>query len=207
MKNVVVKHNSIIINDNIYFDPYKIENDPHNALVVFITHSHYDHFSAEDIKKVKNDSTCFVCPVESKIELIKLGVKPENIMVVIPKQSYEFAGFKFSTIPAYNINSNYHPKISNWVGYVVNINEKVVAVLGDTDVTEELKDLKCDVLFIPVGGTYTMTSDEAAKLTNKIKPQVAYPTHYGVLVGTEVDAENFKKKVNSEIKVLFNGVN
>ncbi len=201
MDSVKVKHNSIIINGNIYFDPYKIDADYNNAEIVFITHSHYDHFSLEDIKKVKNDKTLFVCPNEVKFELIKAGFDSNNILIVHPNHNYEFGNYKFSTFPAYNINSNFHPKINDWVGYVVNINGEEVAVLGDTDATDEAKQIKCDALFIPVGGTYTMNSNDAAKLTNKIKPKLAYPTHYGVLVGSLEDANNFKNKVDSDIKV------
>lgn len=201
MNSVKVKHNSIIINNNIYFDPYKIDAEYNNAKIVFITHSHYDHFSVDDIKKIKNENTMFVCPNEVKFELIKIGVNPNNIIIVHPNHSYEFGGFSFSTVPAYNVNSNFHPKINDWVGYVVNINNKKVAVLGDTDANEELKQIECDVLFVPVGGTYTMTSDEAANLTNQIKPTIAYPTHFGVLVGSINDANNFKEKVDKSIKV------
>lgn len=46
--------------DNIYIDPYKIENETHNAKYLFITHSHYDHFSIEDIEKVRNEDTIFL---------------------------------------------------------------------------------------------------------------------------------------------------
>lgn len=201
MDSVKIKHNSIIINNNIYFDPYKIDNNYNNAEIVFITHSHYDHFSVEDIKKIKTENTLYVCPNEVKFELIKLGVNPNNILIAHPNRSYEFGGYNFKTIPAYNINSNFHPKINNWVGYVVSINGEEVAVLGDTDATPELKELKCDALFIPVGGTYTMTSEEASELTNLIMPKVAYPTHYGVLVGSNTDAENFKNKVDKKVKV------
>lgn len=201
MNSVKVKHNSIIINNKIYFDPYKIEENYNNAEIVFITHSHYDHFSVEDIKKVINDKTLFVCPNEVKFELIKFGVNSNNILIAHPNKSYEFGGYNFKTVPAYNVNSNFHPKINDWVGYVVDVNGETLAVLGDTDANEELKEIKCDVLFIPVGGTYTMTSSEAAQLTNIIMPKVAYPTHYGVLVGTSEDAKNFKEKVDSNIKV------
>lgn len=35
----------------IYIDPYEIERESHDADYIFCTHSHYDHFSPEDIKK------------------------------------------------------------------------------------------------------------------------------------------------------------
>ena len=51
MKINVNAHSSIQI-DNIYFDPYLITEETHNAKYIFITHPHYDHMSLEDIDKV-----------------------------------------------------------------------------------------------------------------------------------------------------------
>ena len=50
----VLIHSSIRINKGlvIYFDPYKINKDYNDADIVFITHSHYDHYSEDDLKKV-----------------------------------------------------------------------------------------------------------------------------------------------------------
>jgi L-ascorbate metabolism protein UlaG (beta-lactamase superfamily) len=201
MDNVKIKHNSIIINNTIYFDPYKIEENLNNASIVFITQSHYDHFSPDDIKKVKNENTLFVCTSEVKFELVKLGVSLNNVLIVSPNKEYEFGGYKFSTFPAYTIKSNYHPKVNDWVGYIVNINDVNVAVLGDTDATEEAEQIKCDVLFVPIGGTYTLDALEAAQLTNKIMPKIVYPTHYGVLIGSKEDCTVFSENVDKSIEV------
>ena len=46
-------HSSIRIN-NVYVDPYKIDDFVNDAKYIFITHSHYDHFSLIDIEKVVN---------------------------------------------------------------------------------------------------------------------------------------------------------
>jgi L-ascorbate metabolism protein UlaG (beta-lactamase superfamily) len=54
---------------------------------------------------------------------------------------------------------------------------------------------------VPVGGTYTMTAKEAAKLINEIRPQVAIPTHYGSIVGKLEDGDVFRKYVDPEITV------
>lgn len=55
----VLIHSSIRINKGltIYFDPYKINKDYNDADIVFITHSHYDHYSEDDLKKVIKDNT------------------------------------------------------------------------------------------------------------------------------------------------------
>ena len=64
---------------------------------------------------------------------------------------------------------------------------------------EENRKVKCDVAFVPVGGTYTMSFEEAAQLINEIKPQVAVPIHYGSVVGTKQDAIDFIKLFNPTI--------
>ncbi len=60
---------------------------------------------------------------------------------------------------------------------------------GVTDATEEAKAVRCDVAFLPIGGTYTTDAKEAAKLANEIRPAVAVPMHYGSIVGKPQDAE------------------
>ena len=51
----VLCHSSIKISKGkiIYIDPYKIKDEIHDADIIFCTHSHYDHFSEEDILKIK----------------------------------------------------------------------------------------------------------------------------------------------------------
>ena len=51
----VFTHSSIRIKDEaraIYIDPFQMKDTPHDADYVFITHSHSDHFSLDDIRKV-----------------------------------------------------------------------------------------------------------------------------------------------------------
>jgi len=60
-----------------------------------------------------------------------------------------------------------------------------------------------DVAFIPVGGTYTMNSKEAANLINEIKPKKAIPIHYGSIVGTKQDATDFLNSLNLGIEGII----
>ena len=55
-----------------------------------------------------------------------------------------------------------------------------------------MEDINADIALLPVGGKYTMDCEAAAKAANLIKPQVAIPIHYGSIVGTKDDAEEFK---------------
>ena len=195
-------HASIRINkDNkiLYFDPYKINESLNDADYIFITHSHYDHFSLNDIKKVMNDNTKFIVTSDLENQIINLGVSEDNLKVVFPSETYKIDDISFDTIPSYNTNKTFHKKSYNWVGYNVNINGTKYYVVGDSDVTDELKNVKCDVIFIPVGGTYTMTASEAADTVNNMDVKYAIPIHYGE-TGSRSDAENFINTLNSNIK-------
>ena len=198
----VICHSCIKISTEktIYIDPFKIKEKLNDADIIFITHSHYDHFSEEDILKIKNESTIIVITNDLVEKSIQLGFKKENIIEVKPNQNYKIGELKFETIPAYNVNKNFHPKENNWVGYILELNKQRYYIAGDTDITEENKKVKCDVAFVPVGGTYTMTATEAAELVNLIKPKVAIPIHYGEIVGTEQDANKFKQELDTDIK-------
>lgn len=183
----------------IYIDPFEVKNDYKDADIIFITHSHYDHFSEEDIKKVKKEDTKIVITQDLYEKTINLGFETENIVTVKPNANYELGKIKFYTIPAYNINKQFHPKENNWVGYLININERVYYIAGDTDITDENKNVKCDVAFVPIGGTYTMDAIEAASLVNIIKPEIAVPIHYNSIVGTKEDEKIFKENLSKEI--------
>lgn len=55
----VLCHSSIRINKEkvIYIDPFKIDKNYNDADIIFIIHDHYDHYSEEDIDKVKKEVT------------------------------------------------------------------------------------------------------------------------------------------------------
>ena len=199
----VLCHSSIKFSKGaiIYFDPFKIEKNFNDADIIFITHDHYDHYSEEDIDKVKKQDTVIVAPEDLLTKLLRKGFEKHNIILVKPNENYTVKGIKFSTIPAYNINKQFHPKKNEWVGYLLELEGVIYYIAGDTDITEENRKVKCDVAFVPVGGTFTMTYEEAAELINEIKPKIAVPTHYGSIVGEKSDGVSFSKLVNPEIEV------
>lgn len=199
----ILCHSSIKMIENgkvFYIDPFRIEEENKDANVIFITHSHYDHFSPEDILKVKKEDTVIVVTKDLYEKTKELGFSETKICVVEPNKEYEVNNIKFKTVPAYNTNKKFHPKENGWVGYVININNSSYYIAGDTDITEENKSIKCDVALIPIGGTYTTNYEEAADLTNIIKPKKVIPTHYGEIVGHKDDANKFKKLIDSLIE-------
>ena len=186
----------------IYFDPLNIEEELNDADIIFVTHDHYDHFDIKSINNIKNDNTKIVIPSTLTGKVMDI-FSMENMLVVGSDKEYEIDGIKFETVPAYNVNKNFHPKSNNWVGYVVTIKDKRYYVMGDTDATPEAEKVKCNYLFIPVGGTYTMDYKEAASLTNKIKPDIAVPIHYGFACGSSEDAVNFINNIDVEGRIML----
>ena len=183
----------------IYIDPFNIKDSINDADVIFITHSHYDHYSPKDIEKVKKENTIIVITKDLYNEVTELGFNEEKIITVNPNQTLSVSDINVTTIPAYNINKKFHPKDNEWVGYILDIENTKYYIAGDTDITDENRKVQCDVAFVPVGGTYTMTSEEAAKLVNEIKPKIAVPIHYGSIVGTRQDAVDFERNLDEVI--------
>ena len=201
----VLCHSSIKINKEkvIYIDPFKIDKNYNDADIVFITHDHYDHYSEEDIDKVINENTIIIIPEELLTKLLRKGINKNAIITVEPNKNYMVQGIKFETISAYNTNKTFHPKENGWVGNIIEIKGVRYYIAGDTDITEENRRVKCDVAFVPVGGTYTMDFKEAAQLINEIQPKIAVPIHYGSVVGTKQDATDFIKLLNPSIKGII----
>ena len=201
----VLYHSSIRISKNkvIYIDPFKIDKDYNDADIVFITHDHFDHYSEEDIDKVINENTTIIIPEELLTKILRKGINKNAVITVESNKEYMVQGIKFETIPAYNTNKTFHPKENDWVGYIITLDGIRYYIAGDTDITEENRKVKCDVAFVPVGGTYTMDFKEAAQLINEIQPKIAVPIHYGSVVGTKQDATDFIKLLHSSIKGII----
>ena len=201
----VLYHSCIKISKGkiIYIDPFHIDIEYHDADIIFITHDHYDHFSENDIYKVKKENTKIIAPDSLLEKILVMGFKEENITTVDPGETGKIEDIEYETVPAYNIEKQYHPKENGWIGYILKIDDVKYYIAGDTDITEENRRVQCDVAFVPVGGTYTMDFKDAALLINEIQPKIAVPIHYGSVVGTKQDAEDFIKLLHSSIKGII----
>ena len=183
----------------IYIDPWKLKDSPHDATLVLVSHSHYDHYSAEDIAKVSGPDTKLVASSD-------VIAKEKAGLAITPGQTIELGSVRVTGVAAYNPNKQFHPKSNNWVGFVIELGSKRIYYAGDTDLIDEMKALKdIDVALLPVGGTYTMNAGEAAKATERIKPERAIPYHWGDIVGGRTDAEAFSKAAECEVQILSPG--
>ena len=176
----------------VYIDPWGVTTDD-KADVLFITHAHYDHFSQDDIEKVRKQGTRIFAPADVAREL------SGNVTPVKPGDSIDAGGVKAQAVPAYNIAEERleaHPKKNNWVGYILTLGANTYYHAGDTDHAPELSKVRADVAFLPIGGTYTMDAPEAAEMAKALGPKLAVPMHFGFVVGTPTDAERFAKEAD-----------
>jgi L-ascorbate metabolism protein UlaG (beta-lactamase superfamily) len=188
----------------VYFDPYLLDENRKDADFIFISHSHGDHLDTDSIKKIVRDDTILIAP-ENCIDALK-AAGFSNTMGVLPSKSYEVSGLKFRTVPMYNTGKRFHKKENDWVGYIFYIDGAAYYFAGDTDLIPEMEEIQADVAFLPVGGTYTMTADEAVRAAGIIKPRIAVPMHYADVAGTEEDADYFIRNLDSAIEgVLIKG--
>jgi L-ascorbate metabolism protein UlaG (beta-lactamase superfamily) len=169
----------------VYVDPWKLPSAQPDANLVFVSHGHFDHWSAQDVEAISQDATTVVGPADV-VESLPRG------RLLRPGDRIESAGASVEGIPAYNVDKDFHPKANEWLGAVITLGGKRVYYAGDTDHIPEMAALsEVDVALLPVGGTYTMNAAQAAEACQAIGAKMAVPYHWGDIVGTEADARAF----------------
>lgn len=178
----------------LYIDPWGLKGDLPEADLIVITHAHGDHLQPDEIKRIQGKKTAILAPADVAKEL------SGNVKAVRPGERHEVAGIKLETVPAYNIiegRLEAHPKRNNWVGYVFQLGGRSYYHAGDTDDLPELRKIKTDVAFVPIGDAgYTMDPHEAGAFVKALRPQLAVPMHFGFYpgVGVASDGERFKRE-------------
>ncbi len=179
----------------VYIDPWKLTN-PKPADLICITHSHFDHLSPEDVALIRKQDSTIVGPPDCKADF------GNAFKVIAPGQTIVEKDVTILAVPSYNTNKDFHPKKNNWVGYVLTVDGFKIYHSGDTDVIPEMSDIETDVALLPIGGTYTMTSSEAANAARNINAKITVPMHCGDIVGDLKDRETFKKASSNTVIIL-----
>ena len=183
----------------IYIDPWKLKGVAPKADLILISHSHYDHLSPEDVAKISKTETQIICTPDCAPKLVGLKVRTAK-----PGETISLETVVIRTTRAYNPQKQFHPRENNWMGFVVELGGEAIYYSGDTDVIPEMEALgKVDVALLPVGGTYTMSPEEAAEAVKAIQPARAIPYHWGDIVGSDEDAKKFKELSPVPVEVKY----
>ena len=191
-------HDSICLEGSatVCFDPFQIEASRKVDLIL-ISHDHFDHCSPEDVEKVRGKDTVIVTDASSASQF------KGDVRVVAPYDRLTVRGVEIEVLPAYNTDKEFHPKETGMLSFVVTLDGVRYYHAGDTDYIPEMNDLKVDVAFLPVSGTYVMTAEQAVEAARAFKPALAIPMHYGAIVGSSEDAAAFKRALEGEVEVVI----
>jgi L-ascorbate metabolism protein UlaG (beta-lactamase superfamily) len=181
-------------NLTVHVDPWGVPEGEDKADLLLITHAHFDHFSQEDVDRVTKPGTVIVAPHDVATECLASG----DVRAVKPGETIEAAGLSVSAVHAYNARPErleMHPRDNNWVGYLIELGGTRCYFAGDTDHIPEMGDIRTDLAFVPVGGTYTMDVQEATGAIKEINPKIAVPIHFGFVVGSRSTGADFVQAI------------
>lgn len=144
----------------------KIATDPYDDSIGYklgeieadIVTSSHDHFDHNYIKRVKG--------------------KPQ----IFNKEGKEdIKGVKFTGISTFHDKEGGKARGKNLVIVIEadNITLCHLGDLGDVLSTSQVNQIgKVDILFVPVGGTFTIDAKDAEKVVNLLSPKIVIPMHY-----------------------------
>ena len=152
-----------------------------SSVLIVITHSHGDHYSPEDIERVRKEDTCFATTAEvARLLERDFGIDDDYISELsfeAPRIGFE-CGAVLEPVAAENKN---HP-VSFGFGLVLEFAGFTYYLSGDTDVLVD--NVQCDVLFVVCDGIWNMPDYEksvpAQVAAMDVLPGLVVPYHYGV---------------------------
>jgi len=126
--------------------------------IILISHDHYDHNSVKSVEK--SDSR-----------------------VVTDERKRTVANIDIKGIESFHDECQGEKRGKNII-YKFTMNDITFCHLGDIghEIDEETtqKIGNVDILFIPIGGTFTVDANQAWNIISKIKPKIAVPMHYKI---------------------------
>jgi L-ascorbate metabolism protein UlaG (beta-lactamase superfamily) len=170
------------------------------ADVILFTHDHNDHCRADTLPNICDGHTRIFAPASCARKI------DYDFTVVRAGSISRLNGITIRAVEAYNLHENHPDKVwhpqGKGVGYLLTVGGRTVYHAGDTDFIPEMRSLgPVDVALLPIGGTFTMTPDEAVLAALAIRPGAVVPMH-----ARDEDPAAFKEKMAGaapEIKVVL----
>jgi L-ascorbate metabolism protein UlaG (beta-lactamase superfamily) len=179
----------------IHVDPIGVTGDS-RADLILLTHPHYDNFSESDIDRVRSPRTVVVAPASMK----KLLDDADHFMR--PGDMLQLEGLDILAVPAHNLEKRFHRPEQGWLGYVFTVGGVTYYHAGDTDFLPSMSGIRCDVVFLPCGGHYTMGPRDAARAAEACGASVVVPIHFGEPHGTREEVEAIRDLFQGEVHFL-----
>lgn len=126
--------------------------------IILVSHDHYDHNSVKSVEK-------------------------EDSKVVMDERKRTISNVEIRGVESFHDEAHGEKRGKNII-YKFTMDDINFCHLGDLghEIDEETvqKIGDVDILFIPIGGTFTVDADQAWKVINKIKPRITIPMHYKI---------------------------
>ena len=126
--------------------------------IILVSHDHYDHNSVKSVEK-------------------------DNSKVITDERKRTIENIEISGFDSFH-DEDMGAKRGNNIIYKFIIDEIKFCHLGDlghnleNDTIQKIGEV--DILFVPIGGTFTVDDKKAWSVVNKIKPKIIIPMHYKI---------------------------
>jgi L-ascorbate metabolism protein UlaG (beta-lactamase superfamily) len=173
---------------NIVFDPHAIEEYPRVAVkadLLLMSHLHDDHTQTHVVENLKDLE-------KNGLAINALKKTGDMMQEFVPVKDKQVKDVTIRNVLVYHDDSNGHKRGKNGV-WIIEADGLKIVFLGDLghllteDQIKKIGDV--DILFVPVGGVYTINGIEAQKVagldpnTKQLKPKhYVIPMHYGTKV-------------------------
>eukprot|EP00040_Diaphanoeca_grandis_P043602 m.9791 g.9791 ORF g.9791 m.9791 type:complete len:262 (-) comp7929_c0_seq1:54-839(-) len=195
IKVTPIEHASVLISypdsaaPNVYSDPVDAKDEGlfdklPLADVIVITHSHSDHFQPSTIFKLLKATTKIAAPQDVGDMLITLNASIKSQISILHNwDNVTFGAKTVHAVPMYNTGPNPHHPEGKWNGYVLEYQDTLVYLSGDTSYIPPMDTnfgfkSRFDLSFLCMNLPYTMGVEEAAKATHAFRPKEVTPYHY-----------------------------
>ena len=126
--------------------------------IILVSHDHYDHNSVKTVEK-------------------------DDSKVVTDERKKNISNIEIQGIESFHDECDGAKRGDNII-YKFTMDDITFCHLGDLgheldeETVQKIGDI--DILFIPIGGTFTVDAEQAWKAINSIKPKIAIPMHYKI---------------------------